>query len=84
MKSNWFFDVFSNGPVLGFNYTQAGQENSFTWAAMQKGLEMQMPIIARLKQEGKVQVQTMQQSGRWFRQTYTVTPATTFAVIVCV
>lgn len=77
---NWFFDIFSNDPVLGFNYAQAGQENSFTWAAMQKGLEMQMPIIARLKREGKVQVQTMQQSGHWFRQTYKVTPATTFAV----
>lgn len=76
---NWFFDIFSNDPVLGFQYTQAGQENSFTWAAMQKGLEMQMPIIARLKNEGKVQVETMEQSGRWFRQTYKVTPATTFA-----
>jgi hypothetical protein len=77
---NWFFNTFSNDPVLGFNYTQAGQENSFTWAAMQKGLEMQMPIIARLKQEGKVRVETMEQSGRWFRKTYKVTPATTFAV----
>jgi len=77
---DWFFDIFSNDPALGFNYTQAGQENSFTWAGMQKGLEMQMPIIARLKQEGKVRVQTMQQSGRWFRETYKVTPATTFTV----
>ncbi|WPV65504.1 hypothetical protein [Chitinophaga sp. LS1] len=77
---NWFLDIFSSDPVLGFNYTQAGQENSFTWAAMQKGLEMQLPIIARLKQEGKVQVETMAQSGRWFRQTYKVTPSTTFAV----
>jgi len=76
----WFFEVFSGDPVLGFQYTQAGQENSFTWAAMQKGLEMQMPIIERLNQEGKVQVETMEQSGRWFRQTYKVTPATTFAV----
>lgn len=76
---NWFFDIFSGDPVLGFHYTQAGQENSFTWAAMQKGLEMQMPIIARLKQEGKVRVETMERSGRWFRKTYKVTPATTFA-----
>ncbi|MGN6420769.1 MAG: hypothetical protein ACTHMC_24875 [Pseudobacter sp.] len=76
---NWFFDIFSNDPVLGFQYTQAGQENSFTWAAMEKGLEMQMPIIARLKSEGKVQVETMEQSGLWFRKTYKLTPATTFA-----
>ncbi|MEX6688811.1 hypothetical protein QTN47_14990 [Danxiaibacter flavus] len=77
---NWFFQVFSTDPALGFNYTQAGQENSFTWAGMQKGLEMQMPIIARMKQEGKVRVETMSESGRWFSNTYKVTPATTFTV----
>jgi hypothetical protein len=27
---NWFFQTFSSDPSLGFNYTQAGQENSFT------------------------------------------------------
>jgi len=77
---NWFFQTFTNDPALGFNYTQAGQENSFTWAAMQKGLELQMPLIARLKREGKIRVETLGQSGRWFRKTYPLTPATTFAV----
>lgn len=77
---NWFFQSFANDPSLGFNYTQAGQENSFTWDAMKKGLELQMPIIARLRQEGKVRVETMAQSGQWFKNTYKVTPATTFAV----
>jgi len=77
----WFFQTFSNDPSLGFNYTQAGQENSFTWEAMKKGLEIQMPIIAELRAKGKVQVETMGQSGRWFRKTYKVTPATTFTVI---
>jgi hypothetical protein len=77
---NWFFQTFANDPALGFNYTQAGQENSFTWEAMQKGLEIQIPIIARLKEEGKVRVETMAISGEWFKKTYKVTPATTFAV----
>ncbi|MCD8740254.1 hypothetical protein LT679_06530 [Mucilaginibacter roseus] len=77
---NWFFNTFTNDPSLGFNYTQAGQENSFTWAAMQKGLEWQMPIIARLKKEGKARVETMAASGAWFSKTYKVTPATTFTV----
>lgn len=77
---NWFFNTFTNDPSLGFNYTQAGQENSFTWAAMKKGLEWQMPIIAKLKKAGKVRVETMSTSGRWFSKTYKVTPATTFAV----
>jgi hypothetical protein len=77
---NWFFQTFANDPSLGFNYTQAGQENSFTWDAMKKGLEIQMPIIAQLREQGKVQVETMAQSGQWFKKNYKVTPATTFTV----
>lgn len=77
---NWFLQSFANDLSLGYNYTQAGQENSFTWDAMKKGLEWQMPIIARLRNEGKVRVETMAQSGEWFKKTYKVTPATTFAV----
>lgn len=77
---NWFFQAFASDPALGYNYTQAGQENSFTWDAMKKGLELQMPVIARLKSEGKVRVETMASSGEWFKKTYKVTPATTFAV----
>jgi hypothetical protein len=77
---NWFFQTFSNDPSLGFNYTQAGQENSFTWEAMKKGLEIQMPIIAKMRAQGEVYVETMAESGRWFKKTYKVTPATTFTV----
>ena len=77
---NWFFRSFSTDPTLGFNYTQAGQENSFTWDAMKKGLEIQFPIIAHLKEEGKVRAETMAASGLWFQRTYKVTPATTFSV----
>jgi hypothetical protein len=77
---NWFFKTFANDSALGFNYTQAGQENSFTWDAMKKGLEWQMPIIANLKKQGKVRVETLAQSGEWFRKNFKVTPATTFTV----
>jgi hypothetical protein len=77
----WFFDVFTSGPDLGFNYTQAGQENSFTWKAMSKGLQIQFPLIAQLRDEGKVRVETMAESGRWFRAKYGLTPATSFTVL---
>jgi len=78
--TNWFFKTFTDDPSLGFNYTQAGQENSFTWDAMAKGLEMQFPLIAKLRSEGKVKVETMEASGLWFKEHYKVTPATSFAV----
>jgi hypothetical protein len=77
---NWFFKTFTEDDPLGFNYTQAGQENSFTWDAMAKGFEIQMPLIAKLKAEGKLKVETLEQSGLWFKKTYKVTPPTSFSV----
>ena len=77
---NWFFGSFVRGSELGFNYTQAGQENSFTWSAMDKGLELQFPLLARLRDEHKLRVETLAASGRWFKANYPVTPATTFTV----
>ncbi|MDN5286652.1 MAG: hypothetical protein JWR38_2926 [Mucilaginibacter sp.] len=77
---NWFLNAFANDDALGFNYTQAGQENSFTWDAMAKGFEIQMPLIAKLRDEHKVRVETLEASGRWFKNKYKVTPPTSFSV----
>ncbi|MCC8425368.1 hypothetical protein [Mucilaginibacter sp. UR6-11] len=77
---NWFFKTLTDDKSLGFNYTQAGQENSFTWDAMKKGFEIQMPLIARLRDQHKIRVETMAASGLWFKKTYKVTPATSFTV----
>ncbi len=77
---NWFFKTLVDDKSVGFNYTQAGQENSFTWDAMKKGFEIQMPLIAKLRDEHKVRVETMEQSGTWFKKTYKVTPPTSFTV----
>ncbi len=76
----WFFHSLVRDPDLGFNYTQAGQENSFTWAAMARGLSLQFPLIARLRDSGLLRVETLGASGRWFSSKYAVTPATTFSV----
>ncbi|SDH35611.1 hypothetical protein [Chitinophaga filiformis] len=77
---NWFFRTFTEDPSLNFNYTQAGQENSFTWGAMAKGFEIQMPLIAGLRDKGRIRLETMEQSGRWFSANYKVTPPTSFSV----
>ena len=47
---------------------------------MAKGFELQMPLMARLRDEHKIRVETLEQSGRWFKKTYRVTPATSFTV----
>ena len=77
---NWFFHTFTEDPALGFNYTQAGQENSFTWQAMAKGFAIQLPLIAKLRDEGKIRLETLERSGQWFKKTYQLTPPTSFAV----
>jgi hypothetical protein len=76
----WFMKELVEGASLAFNYTQAGQENSFTWEAMEKGFLIQMPLIARLRNEGKIRVETLEASGAWFKKQFKVTPATAFTV----
>jgi len=73
---NWFFKQFVNGAALSFSYTQAGQENSFTWPAMAKGLELQFPLIKKLSDQKKIRVETLAESGQWFKDQYKVTPST--------
>ena len=77
---SWFLKEFVEGQCMEFNYTQAGQENSFTWEAMAKGLEIQMPLIAHLRDQNKVRVETLATSGQWFKDQYKVTPATSMTV----
>ena len=76
----WYFKEFVKGEAMEFAYTQAGQENSFTWDAMAKGLELQMPLIARLRDEHKIKVETLAASGEWFKAHYKVTPATSVTI----
>ncbi len=77
----WYFDTFVDGAAMAYGYVQAGQENSFTWKRMKKGFEIQMPMIARLAKEGKVTVQTLVETGRWFKDAYEVTPSTAVTVL---
>src|SRR5690606_24424611 len=45
-----------------------------------KGLSIQFPLIAKLRDEKKLRVETLEQSGRWFKEKYKVTPATSMTV----
>lgn len=77
---NWYFREFVNGECMEFAYTQAGQENSFTWDAMKKGLQIQIPLIASLRDQNLIRVETLGESGEWFRRNYKVTPSTSVTV----
>lgn len=73
---HYFLESIVEQPSLAFNYAQAGQENSFTWDAMKDGLEMQFPIFDSLRREGKIKIETLSSSGKWFKEKFSVTPAT--------
>jgi hypothetical protein len=77
---HWYFTEFEAGTSLEFNYAQTGQENSFTWGAMAKGFTLQMPLIAKLRDERKVKVETLGESAKWFRERYKTTPATSVTI----
>lgn len=74
--TDWYLGTVSRDPALGFVYVQAGQENSFTWGAMRRGFEMQMPKLAALARSGEMRVLTLEETGREFRSRYKITPAT--------
>jgi hypothetical protein len=77
---HWYFKEFLQGDCLAYAYVQIGQENSFTWKKMKKGFSIQLPLIAGLKNEGKIRVETLKETGEWFRNHYKVTPPTSVTV----
>ena len=70
------FRTITDGPCLAFQYTQVGQENSFAWPRIGPGLEYQVHAVDSLVRAGKATVQTLAESGRWFKEHFPVTPAT--------
>lgn len=76
----WFLPAMAKSESLAFNYIQAGQENSFGWDAMKDGLTMQMPLIRDMVAGGQFRVETLAESGRWFKEHYPLTPASAVTV----
>ena len=72
---DWFLRENYNGDCLTFGYAQAGQENSFGWPSMKNGLTYQFAQFAKLRDEGKIEVEPLGDTGRWFKETYKTTPA---------
>ena len=74
---DWYLEENYNGDCLSFGYAQAGQENSFGWDAMKDGLTYQFARFAQLQSQGLLEVEPLGATGRWFKETYATTPAST-------
>ena len=72
----WYFRTIFTKPALAFNYVHVGQENSFTWPRIEQGWNIQIPLVARWKEEGRIRVETLSESGTWFKKNFSLTPAT--------
>ena len=73
---DWFMRQNFTGGSLAFAYAQAGQENSFGWRKMAKGLEYQFPLFARWRAEKGLRVERLCDTGAWYKQRFPLTPAT--------
>lgn len=78
---NWYFYNFMENEDMGCNYTHVGQENSFGWESIKKGLPMQLALLNKLVQEDKVHVEKMCDTGRRFKEQYDMTPATVYSAL---
>ena len=72
----WYFRTIFTKPSLAFNYVHVGQENSFTWPRIEQGWNIQIPLVSRWKEEGRIRVETLSESGTWFKKNFSLTPAT--------
>ena len=77
----WYFREFVDGAAMEYAYVQTGQENSFAWKRMREGFNIQMPLIAKLRDEGKVRTETLAESGAWFKEKFSITPPTSVTVL---
>lgn len=76
---DWYLSENFSGRCLSFGYAQAGQENSFGWDKMKAGLEYQYKRFATLAEAGSIEVETLGETGRWYKRTYGETPASVVA-----
>lgn len=70
----WYLTENFNGKGLSLSYAQVGQENSMGWEDISKGLPMQFEILDGLQRDGKIEIMTLADSGKWFRSRYSSTP----------
>lgn len=71
---DWYLKENYNGKCLSHAYAQFGQENSFGWEEIKKGLPMQFEKLSPLVKSGEVSLMTLGESGKWFRDSFALTP----------
>lgn len=71
---DWYFRSFTGPGLVNLSYMQTGQENSFGWPRIAKGLPYQIGKIAAERKAGRLVVEKLRDTGVRFRKAYAVTP----------
>lgn len=63
---DWYFRVYTDPRNVNLSYMQIGQENSFGWREIGKGLPYQIRKVAELREQGKITVEKMGDTAKRF------------------
>ena len=77
--SNWYFDMMTTGNTP-FSYAQTGQENGFGWYRIGNGMTLQCDLLDEYTKDGRIIVEKMSDTCKWFSNTYAGTPSVTVDV----
>ena len=69
-----YFENIADDKGFGIGYAQVGQENNFLWENIRPGMAPQLDVIAQLVSAGKIRLETMAATARWFAGQYRLTP----------
>lgn len=73
-RISWYFHTLTENEGAGIGYAQVGQENNFLWENIKLGFEPQIKLMKELSEQGKIRLETMAESAKWFRGKYDLTP----------
>ena len=71
---DWFLRETYNGKALSLAYAQFGQENSFGWADISRGLPMQFAKLKQKVDAGEITLETLGETGERFKRAFALTP----------
>ena len=69
----WYLKENYNDKGLSHAYAQFGQENSFGWEEIKKGLPMQFKLLHEKVQAGQIELMTLGETGRWYADAFKTT-----------
>ena len=71
----WYLNENYGPLALSHAYAQFGQENSFGWESISRGLPMQFAKLAERVRAGQIELLTLGETGAWFSSRFKTTPA---------